>query len=70
MKDKIEALVKADYKPWHIINGYELVSYPWPEGDRILVNARNVPGDFSTMRTYEVLEDGKLKYYCNPTEGW
>ena len=66
----IETLVRRGYKPWSTIDGKELVSYPWLEGELILVNARNVPGDFSTMRTYAITDEGKLKYYCNPTEGW
>lgn len=47
------------YKPWAIIDGKELVSFPWPENGRIYLNARTVPGDPTTMLRYR-LANGRL----------
>jgi hypothetical protein len=54
---KSRSLVRQGYKPWAIVDGKELVSYPWSENGVVKVNARTTPGDATTMETY-VIEDG------------
>lgn len=54
-----ERLVAQGMKPFAMVQGKELVSYPWCENGKVYVNARTVPGDPRTMRLFEIV-DGKL----------
>lgn len=51
----ITSAMRGTFKPWVIIDGRELVSYPWPSGGHILINARTVPGDATTMKTFKIV---------------
>lgn len=43
------------YKPYAIMDDKEIISYPWPEGDKVFINARTVPGDPTTMKKFQIV---------------
>jgi hypothetical protein len=54
---KSRSLVRQGFKPWAIIQGKELTGYPWADHGVVKVNARAIPGDAMSMRTFEVIYD-------------
>jgi hypothetical protein len=55
----INKQMREMFKPWATIGGKELVSYAWPQNGKLYINARTIPGDPTTMHTFEIV-DGKL----------
>jgi len=51
--------MRQTFKPWAVIDGKQLMSYPWPDGGHIYINARLTPGDPTSMRMFELI-NGKL----------
>lgn len=47
------------YKPFAVIGSREIVSYPWLDGGRVLVNVRTKVGDPTSMVTVEI-KRGKM----------
>jgi len=43
------------FKPYAIMDGKEIISYPWPEHGKIFINARTTPGDATTMKTFQII---------------
>jgi hypothetical protein len=60
MSSRTERWVRAGFKPGAIIDGKELVSYPWSQSPYVLVNARNIPNEPWTMETFEITDNGRL----------
>jgi hypothetical protein len=52
---KSRSWVSRGYKPYAIVDGYELISYPWSEHGIVKVNARE-PGDPTTLGTF-IIDD-------------
>jgi len=59
--------MRETFKPWAVIDGKELVSYPWPEGGRIYINARLTPGDPTMMRMFQLVDGALLLVKSVPT---
>lgn len=50
---------RKDLRPWNLVSCgddhvWELVSYPWLEGDAWFINARYTPDDPTSMKTIQV----------------
>lgn len=60
---EISRFMRTIFKPWNILDGREIVSCPWPESGRVYINARTIPGDPTSMRTFEIV-NGRLESCC------
>lgn len=48
-------LGQKGYRPYVVMDGKELISWPFPENDKIFIMARTTPGDATTMKKFQIV---------------
>lgn len=43
------------YRPGEIMDGKEIVSFPFPEADKIFIEARTIPGDPASVKKFQIV---------------